>query len=270
MPKVAEILDQAPEDFTEVFKEHAEQEYKMFDFCQSLKETSQSERTAVQWVSTRDIDHSGDIVVPHGMDKTSFEKIGRPVFFNHKIFDPPIGSDLWIKNSKDEGILAKTRYSTTQKADDIWTLKVEGHMKAQSIGFAVLDAVREGQDGFNETATELRNRWGKFPRKGVRRIIKNWILFEHSDMTIPDNPNALLVALQKGINISEEMEVEIKAAAEEAIAGIANVELEDDDPIKTRKIERIAKKRKIVIPLRRPEDIERAIKDKLDLYMGRV
>lgn len=137
-------------------------------------------------ISTDGIDRMGDIVVPDGVDLRNYRK-NPVILFAHDYSIPPIGSAMWVKKV-DNGLLAKPRFASTQLAQDIKTLYDEGHMRAWSIGFMVrewepIDKVNDPQG------------W-----KG-RRFTKTELL-EFSAVPVPANPEALSLALAKGLAVS--------------------------------------------------------------------
>lgn len=174
---------------------------------ESLKE---GERAIIQYVSTRDLDRDNEILMPGGCDLSEFKKAPQ-VLWGHNYSMPPIGKDIWIK--KDEiGIKAKTEYAETERGEEVWKLRKGRFLNTSSVGFIPLETTTPEKDDWEETCDELKETWPGFSRikKNVRRIIKKWLLLEHSDVSVPANINALTVAVAKGeIDLSEEIRTEL-------------------------------------------------------------
>lgn len=132
------------------------------------KEFSAEERSFTQYISTKAVDRGKDVVSPSGMIDKNFAK-NPIVLFNHDT-DKPIGRSLWRK-SDDKGVLAKTVFSKTDFADDVYTLFMEKILNAWSIGF-------------------MPKEWSYDKEKQITTFDK-WELFEYSAVSLPMNPEAL-------------------------------------------------------------------------------
>ena len=161
-------------------------------------------RIAVQWISTRTLDRDGEILVPSGAILDGFLKAPQ-VFVNHNYLDLPVGSDERVVKS-EWGIMARTRYATTPAAQDVFTLKQEGHLKTQSVGFTPVEWVDADDGKFTKLRDKLIDQWAEFKKNAdkVRRIYLKWVVFEHSDVGIPSNIDALQVAVAKGLTVNPE------------------------------------------------------------------
>ena len=113
------------------------------------------------------------------MDKRNFNK-NPVVLWAHKYDIPPIGKALWTKEDAG-GILSKVKFANTPFAQEIFQLYKEGFLKAFSVGFLPKDYV----DGDGE--------------KKASRTYTNWELLEYSAVPVPANPEALSLAIQRGI-----------------------------------------------------------------------
>lgn len=163
----------------------------------------EGERAVISYVSTRDIDRDKEIMLPEGCILDDF-LLAPQVLWGHDYSEPPIGSDDWIKADK-YGIKAKTRYATTDRAEEIWTLKREGHLKTSSVGFIPIESVEKDGPGWAEVIKKLGEKWEVKPKHfaEVNRIYTKWLLLEHSDVSVPSNPHALTLAVAKGLKISD-------------------------------------------------------------------
>ena len=155
-------------------------------FLGELKEAGKDGEKPVL-ISTNDIDRMGDIVEPRGAQLDNFRK-NPVVLWAHSYHMPPIGSAQWIKRAAN-GILAKVKWASTEFAQSIKGLYEEGHMKAWSIGFIP----KEWED-FEEKVDGEKRRGRRY---------KKWELLEFSSVPVPANPNALSLAVSKGLKVSE-------------------------------------------------------------------
>lgn len=157
--------------------------FEIYEIEDLKAEKSKEDRTITHYISTPDVDRGKDIVNPRGMDSSDFEKTGT-VFYNHN-YDYPIAKNLWIKRT-EHGVKAKTQFSESSRANDIYLLHMEDIIRTWSIGF---DVPRKG------------GRWGD-PVEGAMtrdegtgiRTINKWILLEYSSAPLAMNPNALDLA----------------------------------------------------------------------------
>lgn len=234
------------------------------------------DRTAVQYVSTRDIDRDSEILMPKGAILTEFKKAPQ-VLWGHDYSLPPIGSDTDIK-ADDYGLLATTKYATTERAEEVWLLKKEGHLKTSSVGFVPLAHTQPGHNDWEKTVRKLGNDWPEFGKtaENVKRIITKWLLLEHSDVSVPANINALTLAVSKGLAISEQTrkELGIVKLDLEAIATLAKHKPTDEE------VKRIVKEQpqRVIKLVREPENVHvqivqdtvKIVKEVLDLKRGAV
>jgi hypothetical protein len=168
------------------------------------------ERAAIQYVSTMDVDRDGEILLPKGCDLSEF-RLAPQVFWGHDYTQLPIGSDNppgWIK-ADHKGILAKTIYATTPFANDVFTVKTEGHLKTNSVGFVPLRRLMPGEAEYQKAYDELKEGGYDFRGKEVKAIISKWLLLEHSDVGVAANPHALQEAIAKGLKVGAELQKEL-------------------------------------------------------------
>ena len=175
----------------------------------NAEELQEGERAAIRYVSTRDKDRDDEIMLPGGAVLDQF-RLAPQVLWGHNYSEPPIGSDEWIK-ADDYGLKAKTVYATTPRAEEVWTLVKEGHLKTSSVGFVPLESVRTDDSGWKPLIGQLGEKWGVNARhfSGVKTIHTKWLLLEHSDVSVPSNIHALTQAVAKGLAISDELKHEL-------------------------------------------------------------
>ncbi|MBW1710543.1 MAG: hypothetical protein JRG97_12935 [Deltaproteobacteria bacterium] len=165
------------------------------------------ERSIISVISTGDVDRDGDVLRPDGMDDSAFRR--HPiVLFGHIYRELPIGRNEWIR-VLGKKIIAKTIYAPgdiNPLAEKIFRFRQQGFPLAQSIGFIAVEAVWADEDGFQTELDDVVSRgWvRKDQRKMVRRIIKKWTLYEYSDVVVPANPEALALAVSKGLVTTSE------------------------------------------------------------------
>jgi phage head maturation protease len=146
-------------------------------------EKLKSERAIIHYISTPDIDRTRDIMNPKGMKDEDFNK-APSVWYNHNYkYDPnalPIARSLWRKK-KEDGILTKTEFASTEFADDVYLLHDGGFINTWSIGFRpsydkngnIKDGSIRYDEGKNITT------WDE------------WYLLEYSSAPLPANIEAL-------------------------------------------------------------------------------
>lgn len=146
-------------------------------FNAKVKDLGEGKLEAI--ISTDDIDRHGEIVDINGIDIKNYEK-NPVVMWAHDYSLPPIGKTLSLTKEKiGKKMVLKTvmEFATgvSDLAREVYNLYKGGFMNAFSIGFIPLD-----EEGNTYTKSEL---------------------LEYSAVPIPANPNALLLAKAKGIDI---------------------------------------------------------------------
>ncbi len=205
------------------------------DYSNGIVEKSDADRTITHYISTPHKDRSGDIVDPKGMDSSEFDKT-KTVFYNHN-YNVPIGRNLWLKR-KEDGVLAKTFFSKTDFANDIFTLHKEGVINTWSIGFKIPPVKDASRMDSNDNTY----------------YINKWTLMEYSSAPLAMNPHALDLA--KGFIKSGELKSEIEKFDE-----LLKIKSEVRDEFKTQ-IEEIKNILKAIKPGNSVNEIK-AIKEEL-------
>jgi len=163
----------------------------------------EGERAEITYVSTHDLDRDGEMLLPSGCDLKEFRKAPQ-VLWGHDYRLPPIGSDQWIK-ADDRGIIAKTIYAETDRAEEIWQLVKAGHLKTSSVGFIPLKWVNKNEEGWKALVSKLAKAGIMVNEEKTKRIYTKWKLLEHSKVSVPANINALTTSVAKGLlEISDE------------------------------------------------------------------
>lgn len=170
--------------------------HKFFEAQVKTEDINESERTIVASITTETMDREKEIVVARGGDLANYRK-NPVVLWCHKYDMPPVAKNLWIKGN-GAGLIAKTQYAATERAEEIWQLRKGGFLKGYSIGFVP----KSGKYGA-PTDQECK----AAPHFAEARcIIREWELVEYSDVPVPCNPDALSLAYHgKALKLSSEL-----------------------------------------------------------------
>jgi hypothetical protein len=175
----------------------------------------EGERSSIDYITTIDKDRDNEIVDPAGCILTDYMK-NPVVLFGHNHYGMPVGKCAWIKADM-KGLVAKTIYANTAQANEIYEYRKAGFPMAKSIGFIPLEAVR-----YSEGTPEYA--------QGVYRKFTRWLLLEYSDVPVPSNPEALEIAVSKGLLKPEEAgEYTILIEEEKTLETAAEVLFEEEE-----------------------------------------
>jgi phage head maturation protease len=170
-----------------------------------LKSVEESERAVERYISTRDVDRDREILDPDGaiLDEYMLSPV---VLWAHDYTQPPIGRAEWVK-SDGYGLLSRTVYATTPRADEVWQLIRSGFLRTASVGFLPVKRVFRNDPEWAATVAAYSEKWGTdVEAAGAEVITTRWVLLEYSDVPVPANPYALVVAIAKGeVGISNDM-----------------------------------------------------------------
>jgi len=157
-------------------------------------EFEEGERASVDYITTRDIDRDGEIVVPKGIILDHYRQ--QPVvLWCHDYHQLPVGKSLWVKND-ELGLISKTKYASHPKAQEIFDYRREGFPMAKSIGFIPFEyATPDEYDSLNFQKLGIEE--GSVA--GSKVIFTKALLLEYSDVPVPSNPKALQIAISKGL-----------------------------------------------------------------------
>jgi len=143
------------------------------------------EMTVRSVITTIDPDRSGDIIVPTGLRNVDDFLLNPVVLWAHQRAQfPPIGVCEWI-DIQPRRIVAETRFARgVPFAEDVFRLYEQGILRGWSIGFIPRKARRLPVVDIR-TPPALR--------------VEEWDLLEYSAVPIPENPDAVTVAINKGL-----------------------------------------------------------------------
>jgi phage head maturation protease len=135
-------------------------------------------------ISTPAPDRAGDMILPAGL-RNADEFLRNPVvLWAHQRSLPPIGTCERLTIEADR-IVAETKFSASSPfAADVFKLYAEGVLRGWSVGFVPVKVV------------PIPTTRGK-AASGV--CYPEWDLLEYSAVPIPENPEALTLAVRKGI-----------------------------------------------------------------------
>jgi len=145
------------------------------------KEISDNDLTITHYISTSTPDRYGEIMNPSGCNYKEFRK-NPVVFFGHRSGDLPVA-----KNEKlvidDFGVLAVTKFDTSDFAKEVFRLNKEGFLNSWSIGYI--------PKKINNRKMKTENAEQEFS------YIDEWELMEYSSVPIPANPDAVNLILKE-------------------------------------------------------------------------
>ena len=154
------------------------------------------ERTITSYITTKAKDRDNEIVLPSGAILDDYRK--HPVvLFGHNYEELPVGKNLWIKTD-EKGLIAKTQYATHKKAEEIYEYRKGNYPLAESIGFVPISSIQSGKNGYNDAVIKKLG-LTREEVEGVRTIYDKWLMLEYSDVPVPSNPEALQIAINKGL-----------------------------------------------------------------------
>lgn len=144
----------------------------------------EGERASWDYITTGAKDRDNEIVDPSGGVFDDYMK-NPVVLFGHEHRGMPIGMCTDIKVGKTN-IAAKTVYANTAQANEVYEYRKAGFPMAKSIGFIPLKTTRFAPDS-------------EEGKQGITRRYDKWLLLEYSDVPVPSNPEALQIAISKGL-----------------------------------------------------------------------
>lgn len=179
------------------------------------KAINAEERSVTRYISTREIDRDGEILVPKGAVTADYER-NPVVVFGHDYTQPPHARSEYVK-SDGYGLKSKTVYAETPRGEEIWQLVKGGFLNAASVGFIpvswvdnpksarYLDATKP-TSSWGDVTAQLGEEWGVKPThfRDVSTIYTKWMLLEYSDVPVPSNA-ASLIQRAKSMGISDAM-----------------------------------------------------------------
>lgn len=201
-------------------REGADNDNPLKSDCLAVREIDADQRIVEAVVSTDTVDRTREVLLPKGAKIDEYRK-NPVVLWSHDSSEPPIGKCLWIRKGKN-AITAAVKFATTPRAEEVWQLFRDGFLRAFSVGFRPLK-------GHSPEPKEIKRRpaWAE-----AEWIYDEWELLEFSPVTVPTNPEALIVAIKSNqLTLSEEMQKELKIFEDE-------IEYKCDEPEEKREAEK--------------------------------
>lgn len=172
-------------------------------FNSEIKGIDEKEMTLTAYVSTDTVDRMGDILDPAGVDLGNYKK-NPVVLWAHDYTKLPIGKAQWIKRDGN-GILSKVKFASHEFAQEVFQLYKEGFLKAFSVGFIP----KEWEDKENK-------------KGAMNRVYTKWEMLEYSAVPVPANPDAVALALSKGLIKNADLKAMLEVKNDEPIQEFNN------------------------------------------------
>ncbi|MDR3618230.1 MAG: HK97 family phage prohead protease [Paludisphaera borealis] len=159
-------------------------------------------------ITSNEVDRDGDVVLPKGLELDEYAR--NPVFlWAHQFHMPPVGKCVGLGRNGEESIWADFEYATDEFAERIFKLYDGGFLNAVSIGFKALQVGPPDSSLFMTRPDAAQK---------CQRVIYRAKLLEVSCVPIPSNPDALQVAVTKGL-ISPMFAQQLADQITEVVAG---------------------------------------------------
>jgi len=178
--------------------------HKALDF--EIRQAGDPANRTLEFIgSTADVDRYGDIIDVAGWDLKNYQK--NPVFlWAHNYGQPPVGKTLTV-TKEPAALKFLVQFATAEEypfADTIYRLYLGGFLKATSVGFS---------GKVSEPILGDPDEQGFRPRTGTH--YKKQELYELSGVPVPALPQALMLAVQKGVVSKEEADQVVPPDPEE-------------------------------------------------------
>lgn len=173
-------------------KNYSEKQFKVSNTIDIKKESKDGKEVYPFVLSTESIDRDFEIMKISGMDIKSFKEAPR-MFFNHNMFDKPIGK--WLNIRKDGKVLKADAWlhEETEESREIKRLIDVGVINTASIGFMSIKRSKK------EPPDELREVMKDYWRDSIVIHDKSEI-YEASIVTVPSNREAIMERSQKAFD----------------------------------------------------------------------
>lgn len=168
---------------------------KRLVYAAKIDDIDKAERTLVVKISTDTIDRDKEVLLPKGAVLENYLK-NPVVLWAHDYKALPIAKALWVKAEKS-ALIAKPKFADYDFAKLCFDLYEGGYLNAFSVGF-----IPVAGKGHEPTEDDIKARpdWA-----GVRWMYEAWELLEFSAVPVPSNPNALRLAMEKGLALPPEL-----------------------------------------------------------------
>jgi len=170
-------------------------------YTSEKQEADKKKRSVISYISTGALDRDGEKLLPEGVNLENYKK-NPVVMLGHDYKSLPVGKNIWIKKD-DKGLVAKTVFAKSERGDEIYracTEDIEGTgplLQGWSVGFIPIE--------WEDIET-------KDKKEKPGRIYNKWELLEYSIVPIPSCPEALTLAMEKGLisdRLKKDLEIEV-------------------------------------------------------------
>ena len=114
-----------------------ETKFKTVENAEVIKEVNRDEMVITHYISTRTPDRYDEVMNPKGCDDTEYRK-NPVVFFGHRARDLPIAKNIKL-SADDYGVIAVTKFDSSEFAKEVFRLNTEGFLNSWSIGFVPME-----------------------------------------------------------------------------------------------------------------------------------
>jgi HK97 family phage prohead protease len=144
-------------------------------------------------ITAETLDRDGEVLIPQGMNSSEFER--NPILFWNHDYAQPVGKCLGLKR-KDSTIVGDFQFA---QRPDGYAGEFFPEVAAALVGQGIIKGVSVGyvpEDGGTRRASEVdRKKYGD----RVHTVYSRWKLLEVSLAPLQSNPDALIMAVKKGL-----------------------------------------------------------------------
>jgi hypothetical protein len=216
---IKQILDSFEGEMPKILKEgigslDPTEEITRKEIPPRLLRFEEGEKAMVGVISDLRKDRDDEVVLPEGMDDKNYSGV---VLWQHDYWrdDIPHARSLYrevLPKGDPYQIIAKTKYlvDLSELGSNVYEYRKDENPMGQSIGFRVRERLRRGETGYDDLykswlkrvkamlkAEKIKATEGEFSEPYA--FITKWELWEYSDVFIGSNPDALQIAVSKGI-----------------------------------------------------------------------
>jgi hypothetical protein len=170
------------------------------DYQAKIDDIDRAAKRLIVKITTDILDRDKEVMLPKGGNLDNYRK-NPVVLWAHERNGLPIAKDYGIK-TRQHDIVGNPQFVTkgpkehVEFAQGVYELYAEEILSTWSLGF-IPDFEKMGEP--TEKELKARPDWN-----GARRLIREWELVEYSAVPVPANPEAVTIAVQKGLWVPKE------------------------------------------------------------------